>query len=305
MNIKFSFLALFLSAFLFMQCSSEQLLENEITPAKSSAKVSAQNLYRGVYLDSLQYIVGNATKENNLLEWCQVNNFTTVTCYDLYTILQSSANYPKMANFIKKAKNIYGIQTVTACMGSASAFTGLINNYNVSRIDPIEKFNYSNLELEWWNNASTYKNYLTQLKGIKAWGDKQSTRIPTEEYIGWFKNPTGQDSTQAAGLVQNSDRILVHDYQTTPSFGYMQSRFSWVGKAAKAQNKIMPIIVIFSVEPTFSYNYFLTNSFENAYNTIVNQFNMSSFNGKANIELIGYQVFDQSYARKARPLVLL
>ena len=305
MNIKFSFIAIFLSAFLFMQCSSEQLLEKEIIPAKNRAKVSVENLYRGVYLDSLQYIVGNTTKENKLLEWCQANNFTTVTCYDLYTILQTSANYPKMANFIKKAKNMYGIQTVTACMGSAGAFTGLINNYNVSRIDPIEKFNYSNLELEWWNNASTYKNYLNQLKGIKAWGDKQTDRIPTEEYIGWFKNPMGQDSTQAAGLVQNSDRILVHDYRVTPSFDYMQSRLSWVGRAAKAQNKIMPIIVIFSVEPTFSYNYFLTNSFENAYDMIVNQFNTSSFDGKENIELIGYQIFDQSYARKARPMILL
>ena len=305
MRIKLSFLALFLCGFLFVQCSSEQFLENIIIPRVDSDMVSEDNLYRGVYLDNLQYIVGNTVEEDKLLVWCQANNFTTVTCYDLYVILKSPANYPQMANFIKKAKNIYGIQTVTACMGSASAFTELINNYNVSRTDSIEKFNYSNLELEWWNKASTYKNYLTQLKGINAWGDEQFPRIPTEEYIGWFKNPTGQEAIQAEGLVKNSDRILVHDYQTTPSFCYMQSRLSWIGKAAQAQNKVMPIIVIFSVEPSFSYNYFLSNSFEDAYNMVVSQFNASNFDGKANIELIGYQIFDQSYARQARPLIAL
>ena len=294
-----------LSASLFMQCSSEQFLKNGIVPRSGADKISSENLYRGVYLDSLQYVVGNDAEEDKLLTWCQANNFTTVTCYDLYVILNSSANYPKMANFIKKAKNIFGIETVTACMGSSSAFNGLINNYNVSRTDPIEKFNYSNLELEWWNKASTFKNYLTQLKGINAWGDEQSPRIPTEEYIGWFKNPMGQEAIQAEGLVKNSDRILVHDYQTTPSFSYMKSRLSWIGKAAQAQNKIMPIIVIFSVEPSFSYNYFLSNSFEAAYSMVVSQFNASNFDGKANIELIGYQIFDQSYARQARPLILL
>jgi hypothetical protein len=121
----------------------------------------------------------------------------------------------------------------------------IINNYNASRTDALEKFDYANLELEWWNKAATFKNYLKELQGINAWGDAQTTQIPTETYIGWFQNPTGQELTQATGIVTNTDRVLVHDYQTTPTFSYMQSRLQWLGKAAKAQNKIQKVILTF------------------------------------------------------------
>ncbi|MFC0182345.1 hypothetical protein SAMN04515674_101318 [Pseudarcicella hirudinis] len=300
MKIRFFIPAIFLMAFVFMQCRKETTLQEEIVP-RSTDRIESVDLYRGIYLDSLKYIVGDVSRENVMLQWCQSNNFTTITCYDLYTLLAYSSGYSKVAAFIKKARTTYGITTITACMASSSAFSGLVGNYNASRTDPLEKFNYSNLELEWWNNASTYKNYLKQLKGIKSWGDSQNPRIPTEEYIGWFKNPKGQDSTQAAGLVENSDRILVHDYQANPSFAYMKDRISWIGKAAKAQGKVMPVVVIFSAEPDYSFNYFMVNSFEQTYNLIAAQFEASSFSGKENVQLVGYQVFCQSDARQCRP----
>ena len=305
MKSNLYFIFLFSFAFLFMQCSEDKLME-AVTPKShvENFRVSSDNLYRGVYLDSLKYIVGNEQLENNMLAWCQYNNFKTLTCYDLYTLLAYSSGYSKMAAFIRKARTQYGIETITACMASAGAFTGLVNNYNASRTDPIEKFNYSNLELEWWNKASTFKNYIKQLQGIKAWGDSQNPRIPTEEYMGWFKNPNNQDSTQAAGLVENSDRIMVHAYQTIPSLSYMKDRLKWIGKAAQAQNKVMPIILLFSAEQAYSFNYFTLNSFDQTFNMILNQYDLSSFTGKENLEIIGYQIFAQSDARQARPMTV-
>ena len=304
MKNHYLFIILLSSIFLFTQCSEDQSVE-PTSPEHNGLKIDLSSIYRGVYLDSLKYIVGDQGKENALLQWCQYNNFTTVTCYDLYTLLASSAGYPKVAAFIRKARTQYGITTVTACMGSASAFTTIINNYNASRTDALEKFDYANLELEWWNKAATFKSYLKELQGINAWGDAQKAPVPTETYIGWFQNPTGQELTQATGIVTNTDRVLVHDYQTTPTFSYMQSRLQWLGKAAKAQNKIQKVIFLFSAETTFSFNYFVNNSFDNTYIKVLSEYQAASFTGKENLEIIGYQIFAQSEGRAARPMIIL
>ncbi len=309
-----NFALLFTVVVLFTQCQNDGMLQNITPEATTSTRKStptaitvapSASLYRGVYLDGLKKIVGDTLQENEMLEWCKRNNFTTVTCYDLYTLLAYKSGYAKMAAFIKKARTRYGVQTVTACMASANAFNTLIQNYNVSRNDTLEKFNYANLELEWWNGASTYDNYLTQLKGIRAWGNAQQTKIPTEEYMGWFKNPAGQDSLQAAGLVQNSDRILVHAYQTTPSFGYMKSRLMTIAKAAKAQKKVMPIVFLFNAEQDYSMTYFANTTFDQAYYDVLSQFEVANFDGKEYLKIVGYQIFAQSDARMARPLLLL
>jgi len=67
----------------------------------------------------------------------------------------------------------------------------------------------------------------------------------------------------------------------------------------------MDVIVIFSAEPDFMYDYFnvtsQNHSFEDAYVNILNQFNAASFGSKDHIQLIGYQIFDYSYAHMARP----
>ncbi|MEO5572568.1 MAG: hypothetical protein ABIT08_06730 [Bacteroidia bacterium] len=43
------------------------------------------------------------------------------------------------------------------------------------------------------------------------------------------------------------------------------------------------------------------HSFDDAYAQIVLQHNAATFTGKKNIKIIGYQVFDYSYAKLVRP----
>ncbi len=319
-----SFALFALAVFCFTQCQNDKTLLDPATPqglgkkGLSTSITSTNQLnvvvappvsYRGVYLDKLTTIVGTATKEDSLLAWCKKYNFTTITCYGLYTLLSERAYFAKMAAFIKKARTKYGIKTVAASMGSAAAFTTAmnsstktsINEYNNSRTDTLERFNQANLELEWWNGESTYPNFLNQLSAIQTWGKSQNPKIPTEEYIGWFKNPAGQDSLQAAGLVKYSDRILIHDYYPSPSYGYIENRLKTIAKAAKAQNKVIPIIIIFSAEMDASGNYFITSTFEQAYNTVIAQYNTANFVGKEFLKPIGYQIFAQSDARLVRP----
>jgi hypothetical protein len=129
--------------------------------------------------------------------------------------------------------------------------------------------------------------------------------ITTEAYMGWFKNPEGQELAQASTLVGILDRILLHDYRTYPQFDYIKSRLSFLGEAASSQNKIIDVIVIFSAEHDFMDNYFnvrgQNHAFDDAYLAILNQFNAANFDYKDNVQLIGYQIYAYTLARKARP----
>ena len=280
-----------------------QLLQpqQEVVTQLSSEKISTAPSYRGMYVSDFENICGNTAREDSLLNWCVAKNINALSLYGLGTILTSTANYTPLAAFIKRAKLNYGIKQFAAVRGSSANVTGQTADYNNSRTDTTERFNYMNLEREWWNNACTFDNYVTNLTAIKQWGDAQTKKVYTEEYIGWFHNPTGQDSTMASALIKNSHRIMVHDYVTTPNFGYMQTRLDWIGRAAKALNKTAQIIIIFSAEPTFSYTYFQTHTFDDAYQAIVTGHNASAFAGKNNIKIIGYQIFDSYNARAARP----
>ncbi len=274
---------------------------NTSVPLTASTKISATPQYCGMYVSNFDTICGNPVSENSLLLWCRLHHINALSLYGLGTILSSTSNYATLAAFIKKAKQQYGIKQIAAVRGSATNVIGQTASYNTSRADTTERFNYMHLELEWWNNACTYSNYLSQLGTIKQWGLSQSTKVYTEEYMGWFKNPTGQDSTMASGLIINSHRIFVHDYVTTPNFSYMKARLDYIGRAAKALNKTAEVIVIFSAQPSFSYNYFLTHTFDDAYQSILTGYNSASFTGKNFVNITGYQIFDSNSARVVQP----
>ncbi len=89
---------------------------------------------------------------------------------------------------------------------------------------------------------------------------------------------------------------MVHDYQTSPQFSYLQSRITHLGQAANSQNRTVSLVVIFSAEPIYMYN-----TFQDAYQDILNQFNSVSFHFQANVQLIGYQIYSYTDASATRP----
>ena len=270
-----------------------------------SVRMAAPPTYRGVYVDNFDRILGNHTREDSLLNWCVSSGINSISLYDLNTIM-GNERYTDLAVFIQRARSNFGIEQVAAVRGSSANFTQNAS-YDASRVHTNERFTTYNLENEWWNNGPScdFSCYTAILKSMSNKARNASPRITTEAYIGWFLNPSGQDLQQAKTLVNWLDRILVHDYRTSPQFGYMQSRLSFLGKAAQSQNRVMDVIVLFSAEPEFMQNYFSVSgqnhSFTDAYADIVDQFNAASFAGKNNVRLIGYQIFDYSLARQARP----
>jgi hypothetical protein len=263
--------------------------------------VQDQQLYRGIYVDKYAEMAGVVAKENDFLRWCQKYNFNVLTLYGMGKVLRSPQLRPALSDFIRRAKTTYGITQVSAVVTKAATVTDLIDSYNNDRGNSRSRFDYTNLELEWWNNAADFETYDADLQEMQQWGRKQSPVVPNEEYIGWFKNPEGEDSLMADRLVQHSSRILLHDYQRNFTFSYLQSRLDWIGRAAKARGKIMPVVVIFSPKQEFSFDYFTNHSFGDAWQWLTAAFRDARFPGKDNVQLIGYQIYNQTYARQCKP----
>jgi len=258
-------------------------------------------IYQGIYIDKFQQIIGDTARENSLLRWCMTYQFNALTLYGVRAVLSTPQLRPSLVAFIRRAKTQYHIRQVAAIVEHSATVTGLIDSYNKDQSDPLSRFDFTNLELEWWNNASSFEQYTLAMQEMQSWGNSQRPQVPNEEYIGWFKNPVGEDSIMAAALVQHSNRILLHDYQKEPSFSYVLNRLDWIGRAARAQGKVMPVIIIFSPKPEFSYAWFSTHSFGDAYALILDAFTKTDFPGKTNVQLIGFQLYNQTFTRQVKP----
>lgn len=291
--------------FVLAACEQSDLLVEPTAP-HSAGRIQATPSYRGVYVNKFDDILGNLAAEDSLLNWCKANSFNAISLYSLNAVL-GDERYTSLARFIKKARTGgYGISQVAAVRGSAANFVQNAT-YDASRANLKERFTVYNLENEWWNNgpACDFGCYSGILQTMSQKALAANPKMTREAYIGWFQNPDGQELQQAGTLIQYLDRVLVHDYRTSPSFGYMQSRLSYLGQAAQQQGKVMDVIVLFSAEPDAMQNYYSVNgqnqTFDDAYDVIVAQHNAASFAGKNNIRIIGYQVFQYEWARLARP----
>ena len=273
----------------------------------STDKPTTLPAYRGLYVDGFNNILGDTAKENTLLRWSKANNFNVLTLYGLNYFLPYNSSYASLAVFIKKAKTNYAIIEVNATGGTTANFTTNVNNYNASRTNVAERFNWCNLEREFWNNDQSFYFSYNTMKQTKIWGATQNPVVKIEEYIGWLRDSIGapanpeRESQIADSIVQVVDRLLVHDYQANISFNYLQPRLSILGQRAAAQGKVLDVVIIFSAESVFSGPYFTTNNFINAFNNIKTANTNATYSDKANINLVGYQLFDYSEGKNVRP----
>jgi hypothetical protein len=290
-------------------CKKENDSAVDTSPRMSSDafRILKTPTYKGVYIDSFNWIIGDTASENALLRWCKKEKLNAISLYDTKALLLNQSSYSKLAKFIKKARSQYGIKSVAAVRSLGSQFSGSTSTYNNSRIDTMERFNVFNLENEYWNSnaTNTFGDWVKNLNTMNSVAHAAIPQIKSEFYFGWFQNPTNREASHAAKMIAQTDRILLHDYWASPNFSYMQSRLAYFGQEALKQNKIVDIVVLFSVEQVFAYDYFNTmgqnHTFQDAYNSIILQHNATSFAGKDNIRIIGYQLFCQSWARRARP----
>ena len=209
------------------------------------------------------------------------------------------------------------------CLYSSSSFnsTGDITRYNNSQTDPSKRINRANLELEWWNGASSWSTWNTTNQQIA------NGTIPDNDfYEGWYKNLGSTiDTVAAREQIRFSDRILLHCYQNgIPTYSYANARSTGatagrldiIAKGARQANKRIDLYIIISAENTawgasnnFSgqvlqnaylsgqsnpYLFIETQAFNNIYNS------MTSFQ-KQWINFKGFVWFTKRYCYRAVP----
>lgn len=285
-----------------------QVMPGEVQAKGSDAVQADPPPYRGIYIDQFTAILGNASREDSVLRWCAGHGFNAISLYDLKDIMGRPSGQDSLARFIRKARLHYGIAEVAAVRGIEQEYVQM-TQYDQSRYEPLERFTAYNLENEWWNNGPDcdFGCYTRILEQMKRQARQTTPAKTTEAYIGWLTNPDQQEARQAGTLVRHLDRIMVHAYRKVPDFGYLRERLMYLGQEAQKQNRTLDVIVLFSAEPEFMADYYRAtarnHSFEQSYQNLVEQYAKAEFEGKANIRLIGYQLFAYTFASAARPLI--
>ena len=211
---------------------------------------------RFMYVDKTDTLYNNAQGKNTFSRYLRNYGFTGVYFYGTSGIVASNSNYPGFAGFLKQLSDS-GVTQRAVVSGSSTTFqsAGNITKYNQSQTDTAKKVNIANLELEWWNSASTWSNW-NSINQQNASGS-----IATNDfYEGWYKNlGTTIDTVAAKDQVIFSDRILLHCYQNgIPTYSYANARSTGatagrldiIAKGARQANKRIDLYIIISAENT-------------------------------------------------------
>lgn len=261
-------------------------------------------LHKGLYVDRFQDILGDTLKENKLLRYLKSHDFNELSLYGLWEITNKPAKYPRLAKFIAKAKTEYGISKISATHSTTKAFDEC-EVYNLGRNSIHEKFDVFSIENEWWQDNSECdfmcnQNLVLHIKELKK---QNNDNFETEIYIGWL-DAQNNDYEEAKFLVNNLDKIAVHCYDKTPNFAYTKERLVLLATAAKELNKKPEILIIFSAEPVFMFNYFSRSNqnkdFQAAYDDFIKDLKLSNSSILSDLNFTGYKIFAYSDAILAR-----
>lgn len=235
---------------------------------------------RILYVDQFYHILGSEQKENDLLKFTVENGFDKIILYDLHKINKAYPLADKnkngiLARFIFKAKINYGLKGVGGSGESAEFFINAIHAYNMSRINPIERFDTYNLEYEYWkeepnkdggyycinylksngkdcNRKTSFNYFINSLKTMKALAKENSHKVTVEAYVGKYYK------SEIQKISKYVDRLLVHVYVTNPKsgFNYANKRLEYLSEVKK-----MPkVSIIYSSETLFMGGWLKFNS---------------------------------------------
>ncbi len=277
-----------------------------------SFSLSAQSV-RGLYVNDFVDIIGNSAAEDELLAFAQQHGFNYLLCYNLYFIhtqkfsITDVESAQPLANFMRRARRDYGIQSIGVVGETARSFERL-EIYNQLYPDPAARFDVFNLEFEFWNQnmineyycdtylsknhlpcdtAGAFTYYHRQLVEIK----QQATRARalTEVYIG---KPT-PDQCKKIGAI--CDRVLVHYYRSTPIYNNGNSIYNYNSyrlSALAPSQGILDILPIFGAGPQFMGEWIGQNSLSEAFSIYMdgqNAWNPKVEPWKNHLNIAGHQ----------------
>lgn len=237
----------------------------------------------------------SATKQD--VDWMNANRFDANKTQ--YANLYIASSLVKNANFPSIAEYAYGKNIKLGLAYSATSQVDTLLAYNTGKTIG-QKLWYGVTEIEPYNTGD-YTGMTNILK--YSYPKLNAAGLLNVVYMGW---PT--DSYWAT-IVQYCDQINLHCYRTTaqmtPSliWGYVKGRLELIAQAAKAQNKIMPVNIIYSCEPTFAYDYFKANTWASAQAMFLSQYAANaSATMKQYLTVYDFSVFVSKYGKQIKPL---
>lgn len=211
---------------------------------------------RYMYLDKTDTLYNSTQGRNTFSRYIRTYGFTGVYMYSTSGILSSRSNDTQFGSFMKLLSDS-GVVYRGVANGGSTTFqsSGNVSRFNSSQTDPARRVNVANLELEWWNGASTWSAWNSTNQQIA------SGTIPLNDfYEGWYKNLGSTiDTVAARDQVRFSDRILLHCYQNgIPTYSYANARSTGatggrldiIAKGARQANKRIDLYIIISAEST-------------------------------------------------------
>lgn len=295
---------------------------NTIAPAIGFSGGVGLGASANVQLSKDTTILGVTANENALLQFCLNNQINYLALYTLSymnwgsstSTSLSSPGTNLLASFMTKAR-LSGITSFGAVRSGSNTTVNQIITYNNQRTSANERFEWFNIENEWWNGAVSFSTYLTNIQNAHNLCTGTTHPMGVEIYIGW------PSAGQMVQLVPYLERILVHDYSSSkiPDYNYTQGRMIDIGNACNTVGKTIDVMPIFSAEKIISpwnadYDfmglYYTTNTIYNAYyswavpyvSTPKGSYNYeSNTNVRNRLNPVGHIIFDQSLLRVSNP----
>ncbi len=274
---------------------------------------------RTLFVDNFNNILGNPTKEDNLLKFSKKYNFSTLILYELNKVdkrlpLSEPESNKVLADFIARAKVNYGISNIGASGESADFFENQITKYNTSRTENNEKINIYNLEFEYWsvnasadggyycegylrdfnkpcNRKGSFEFFLDNLKELKALSEKESTiEIEIEAYVSYYK------LEELKEISKFTDRFIVLAYGNSPKTCFSNTQSNLL-KLNKVNPNIKTSILFFSTMNEMGYH-LRSNSLKNSEDKFFNILNAKNKNLNE-INFSGFSYHTYSFLKKA------
>lgn len=270
----------------------------------------------GLYVDDFKNILGDELAETQLLEYAQANGFNYLLLYNLSYIhthnydLTDPEEAIVLANFIERAKKEYGIAQMGA-VGEKDASFDKIEAFNdLFGGSWFQKFDVLNLEFEFWTDPGSdvfayyCENYMspggypcTNEGAFAFYSDElelideraHDMGIISEIYLGY---PT---DLQSVNLAERTDRILLHHYRTTDTYGDGSSIYNYHTNRihAIAQSDRKPAVMpIFSSRAYHMGPWLITHSLHQPMDTWLSGmdgYNMDATEGVTELPIAGFQ----------------
>ena len=254
--------------------------------------------HRGMYINEYSTIIATAETRQAAADYQKKQGSNSVAVYGCTSDLTSTSGRVRLADLILKYRRA-GVKAVGYPYGSASSVTGSLASYNAWASDSC-KFSYVISEIEPYNTGD-YAGFYTAVRTVGTWAKAKG--LQSFSYMGW--------PTEACwdSIVVNCDGIFLHDYVSSSTistgggqYGYMKGRLTTISAKAKARNKKMLLTTIYSCEPSFSFTYFQSHTYQSTYSLFTSYYNVQGTSDMKNyLTQMGYMVFVSKYAKQIKP----